>query len=379
MRKADNTPWRNAFELAPDGVYLDCARQSPRLRALQAAGHAFVEHGAALSGPSLAQYLARAETVRARAASLMGSAPSSVALMPSVAYAISLAARSLFHPSRGQVLVMAGEHPSARLPWNAGGFDVREVRCTVGTPWTQAICEAIDQHTGVVVVSSCQWHDGAAVDLQRVAQAARRHTAALVVDATQGLGVLDIDAAALDADLLVAAGHKWLLGAPGLAYACVASRHHAASALEAQPWALAGGVDAAARADPEALPGAARFDASGLLSSYPLAVADVALTQVADWGIEEIRQQLQAWQVALVAGLDAAQCGHWLAGCDSPHITALAPGRLGTAALRAGLVARGIHVAARGGVLRVSPYLHSTPDDAARLVDALVALAAHQA
>ena len=376
MRESEINALQDAFVLEADVVHLDCARQSPRLQTVQAAGHAFVDGGALLSGPSIAHYLARPEAVRVCAAALMGVAPTSIALMPSVAYAISFAARSLFQASRGKVLLMEGEHPSAQMAWRACGFNVREVRCAPGTSWTQAICEAIDRHTGVVVVSSCHWHDGAAVDVQRVAQEARRFGAGLVVDATQGLGVLDVDAAALDADLLVAAGHKWLLGAPGLAYACVAARHHGATALEAQPWALAGGVDSATLPHAASLAGAARFDASGLLSSYPLAVADVALAQVADWGIPAIRQQLLAWQDALVSELDAAKRSHWITCCDNPHITALAPGRIDAAEIRTRLAARDIHIAARGGVLRISPYLHSTQSDAARLVDAILTLTA---
>ena len=83
---------------------------------------------------------------------------------------------------------------------------------------------AIDQGTAVIVVPNVHWTDGALLDLPRIAAAARRLGASLVVDASQSLGMLPLDLAAVQPDFLVAVGYKWLLGPFGLSYLWVAPR-----------------------------------------------------------------------------------------------------------------------------------------------------------
>ncbi|QKQ26911.1 aminotransferase class V-fold PLP-dependent enzyme [Candidatus Reidiella endopervernicosa] len=55
------------------------------------------------------------------------------------------------------------------------------------------------------------------MDLARLANACRERGVLLCIDAIQGLGALQFDLQQVDADFVVADGHKWMLGPEGLA------------------------------------------------------------------------------------------------------------------------------------------------------------------
>lgn len=368
-----------AFEPMPGVRYLNSAGQTPRLRSLQAAGHASVDASARPWEHSPDDWLARPARVRALAAQVYGVAAQCIALVPSVAYAMATAAANLpLHPGQ-RVLCLSEEHPSAIYAWarsaELAGATLTHLRRAPDADWTQVLLAALDRDVAVLVLPACHWHDGQPIDLQQVCTAARALGTAVVLDATQALGVLDLHPQALDADFIVAAGHKWLLGAPGLAYLYVAPRHHGGLPLEEHVWARVGGLSAAPRdrCDERAV-GAARFDASGLLASAQLAMAGPALEQLTGWGPAWVRARLQLWQHALRAQCERGCSRRWQLTALSPHISALhlhganAPAH---AQMAVQLATQGILVAARGAGLRISPYLHNTEADAQALMNAL--------
>jgi selenocysteine lyase/cysteine desulfurase len=366
----------SAFELPPELVYLNSAGQAPRLRAALAAGCECLQRSAQPWAVSLTDWLARPERVRVLAAELLRCQAATLALVPSVAYGMAVAARQL-QPLAGQiVLALAGEHPSGLHVWQAQPAHLRLVSRAPPEDWTDALLNAMDDQLAVVVAPACHWHDGSLLDLQRVAAAARARGAALVVDATQALGVMALDLDTLDADFVVAAGHKWLLGAPGLAYLHVAERHHGGQALEHSAWARAGGLAAAIVEDcpPALISSAARFDGSGIYNHPALAMAEIGLAQLQAWGIARVRHQLRSWQAELLVALSASALERWTVTAEAPHLTLIAPPAADaaqSAALAQALLDQGIVVAARGAGIRVSPYLHNSSADALRLAQAL--------
>jgi selenocysteine lyase/cysteine desulfurase len=68
----------------------------------------------------------------------------------------------------------------------------------------------------------CHWIDGGLLDLVAIGARCREVGSALVVDATQSLGALPLDLAAVRPDYLVRPDYKWLLGPYSLGYLYVA-------------------------------------------------------------------------------------------------------------------------------------------------------------
>jgi selenocysteine lyase/cysteine desulfurase len=363
---------QDCFVLPDATRYLNSAGQAPRLRSVQAAGETALRNSATPWHLSMSDWLQRPERVRASAATLLGVSADCLALQGSVASSMRLAAE-LLPLARGQtVLVLADEHPSCTATWRAAcerqGAHLLALRSAVGQSRTDTVIRAIDHRCAVLALPACHWHDGGQLDLARIAQRAKAVGAAMIIDATQSWGVLPIDIAALDPDMVVAAGHKWLLGMPGLAYAYIAPRHHAAEPREQYAFARAAGETFPA-VDAEPLryrDGARRFDAAGIYNSLSLAMAEPALQQLAFWDAEALRSRLGMWQDALRSALRDHGLGRYWRHADSPHISAIETGR-DTVQVTARLQEQGFIVAARGNGLRISPHINSPTADAEAL------------
>ncbi|WP_240487317.1 aminotransferase class V-fold PLP-dependent enzyme [Actinomadura flavalba] len=146
-------------------------------------------------------------SARASFGRLAGVPVERVAVASHVSYFVGLVAASL--PPGTSVLSAEGEFGSLLFPFSARP-DLR-----VRTVPLARIAEAVEPGD-VVAVSAVQSADGAVAPLEALASACRTHGARLLLDATQALGWLPLDAAG--ADWLVCGGYKWLLGPRGTAF-----------------------------------------------------------------------------------------------------------------------------------------------------------------
>ena len=374
---------RNLFAITDDVTYLNCASLGPRLHAVNAAGHAAVDAMAAPWHVRTPDWFENARRLRALFASLIGAPAECAALVPSVSYGIAVAARNVPVASGDNIVVIDQEYPSNFYSWQRlaceRGAQIRTAAARGEDSLTDAIVSAIDRRTAVVAVSNCHWTNGTLIDLPRVAASARRHDAALVVDASQTLGAYPLDIAEVRPDFLVSVGYKWLLGPYGLGYLYVAERWHANGTPLEESWLNRRGADNfATLADytDEYQPGAQRFNQGESAQFYLLPMALAALTQIAQWTPARVQQQLSEWTRELSArapalGLTCAEpsqrVGHMVG------LTARGPLPPG---LFNALAARNVYVGARGANIRVSPHLHSTAADLDRLVATLQELLA---
>jgi selenocysteine lyase/cysteine desulfurase len=321
------------------------------------------------------------ERLRALFARVAGADPDGVAIVPATSYGLAVAAANIEAAPGDRVVLLAGDFPSNVQTWTAwaerGGGEVVTVERRSDPGWTEPLLDLLDERVRVVSVPSVHWVDGTVVDLARVARRTREIGALLVVDATQSLGAMPLDLAAVRPDYLVAAGYKWLLGPLGTSYLYVAPERRDGRPLE-ENWANRAGAEAfedVAPRDAAYRPGARRFDA-GQRSNFvlvPMAIA--ALEQVLDWGVPDVAATLEP--VTARVEEQARAMGH-----DPVPARLRAPHMLGIG-LPAGMAkrwaAKDVHVEILGSVMRVSPHLHVTDEDLERLFEALKdALAKYQ-
>ena len=376
-------PSRSLFAVTDTVAYLNSASLGPRLRAANEAGHAAVERMAAPWKIHAGDWFEDARRLRALFASLIGAPADCVALVPSVSYGIAVAALNVSVEPGDNIVVVDQEYPSNYYSWQRLAREREaELRTAVARgaeSLTDAIISAIDRRTAVVAVSNCHWTNGTLIDLPRVGAAARRHDAALVVDASQSLGAYPFDVADVRPDFLVTVGYKWLLGPYGLGYMYVADRWHENGTPLEESWLNRQGADNfATLADYTNgyQPGAQRFNQGESAQFYLLPMAIAALTQIAQWTPARIQQQLSEWTrelssrapaLGLVCVEPAQRVGHMI-GLTARDT--LPPD------LFSALAARDVYVGARGSNIRVSPHLHSTAADLERLVATLQELLA---
>jgi selenocysteine lyase/cysteine desulfurase len=373
---------RALFDIPGDIGYFNAAGWSPLPRPVAEAGRRGVARK--VQPWTLDAGLADELNERARrtAARLINADPADVALVSSVGYGCATAAKNVRVPTGTRVLVLEDDHTSPVLAWmaraEAEDFALETVPKPADGDWTAAILAAIGRPgappVAIASVSSVHWSDGCAVKLEPVASALKAHGAALLVDATHAVGVMDIDVRALDPDFVAFPTYKWLLGPYGRAFLYVAKRHQDGIPLEQTAF---GRRDVAAEhdvyfADLRYRPDAGRFDMGERDHLIGMEMAAVGMELVAGWGAAAISERL-----AMLTGRIAEGIAE-LAGVTvpdekfrAPHILSL--GLAGTRApdLVARLAADKIYVAPRLGRVRISPHVYNTEADVGRLVAAV--------
>jgi len=367
---------RALFDIPDDVAYFNCASLAPQLEAARQAAEVAWRRRARPWLIGSDDWFTEAEERRTLFARLAGVDAEGVALVPATSYGLAVAAANLTAGPGQRVLVLAEDYPSNYYTWQRfarrTGATVAAVGRQDGQPWAEAVLDVLDERTAVVAVLAVHWTDGAVVELGAVAAGARAVGAALVVDASQALGAMPLDLAAVQPDYLVSVGYKWLLGPFGLGYLYVAPQHRDGVPLEENWISRLGAQDFARLVDDEDgyQPGARRFDVGqrSHFETTPMAIA--ALRQLLEWGVPRIAATLQRTTGRIEREVQAM--GLSLTSRDrGPHMLGVrlpAPARRRVAAALAGA---NVFVGVRGASLRVSPHLWTTDQDVGRLVAAL--------
>ncbi|ABC64934.1 aminotransferase class V-fold PLP-dependent enzyme [Erythrobacter litoralis] len=324
-----------------------------------------------------ADFFSVCENFRERAARLAGVSADTIAIVPSVSYALAIAAKNLPFAKGQQIVTLADQFPSNVYVWRElaarEGGQVVAARRDEEACWTAAVLDAIGPDTAIVAVPHCHWADGRLVDLERVGAKCREHGAALVLDLTQSLGAMPVDFAKVQPDFAVAACYKWLMGPYGIGMLYVAEWHHNGTPLEYN-WINRGGSEDFTRLvdyRDDSQPGARRFDMGEKSNPPLLAGAGAGIDFLLEFGIEAIAEALAARTGAIEREAKALGLTAATQGTRAPHFLSLGfPDGLPDG-LTDRLAERQVHVSARGASLRVTPHLYTSDADCAALLETL--------
>ena len=357
----------HCFRLPEHILYLDTATHGPRLRAVHDAAHAALDAGIAPWRQSDAQWEAAIDRVRMLASACFDGNADAIALVPSAAYGIAIAARNLPLARGEAVLVTASAFPSQVLAWHArcrdDGARLVVARPAPGESETDAVLRLLDADAAIRVLSLAHvsWVDGSVLDLDTIAERARTRGIALVLDLSQSLGAMPAHIAAWQPAFAVSVGYKWLLGPGGLAYLWVAPAWRDRG--EAIEWHWRARDPAAVwnespGAEPPYRVGARRYDAGEVPSPLRLAMAEAALQQIHAWRIDRIALALQSRVDTLTRALHDEGLDAWLPAPVTTHILGVRPPRARWTAIDAALRQAGVITTLRRGCIRLAPHLH---------------------
>ena len=335
-------PWAAQFE--PEGTYLNSATMGlpPRatLAALAVAQDEWRRGVAHAPG-----YDAVVGSARQAYARLVGVGAETVAIGSQVSPMVALVAAVV--PDGSTVLVPQGEFTSVTFPFlaqSARGIAVVEVPL-------DEIAEHVDGSTGLVALSAVQSSDGAVAPLDAVEAAAARHGVDVLVDVTQAVGWLPVEAGRFA--YTVCAAYKWLLSPRGTAFLTVRPDRWeglvpAAAGWYAgqEPWSSIYGSPLRLASD------ARRFDVSPGWHDWVGTAPSLALLERV--GVPELHAHALAVEAAFAAGAGLEPVGR--------AIRALAA----DARVPALLAEHGIVAAERAGRLRVSFHVNNSEEEAAR-------------
>ena len=372
---------RHLFDIPRDVAYLNCAFMSPLLQSVVEAGAAGLRRKARPWKIEVGDFFDDSEALRASWAELLGADADSVAITPAAGYGLSLAANHVAL-GEGQLVLLADEQfPSNVYPWTdkaqRTGGEVRFVPRPEDGDWTRAVLDELDERVAIVALPNVHWTDGGFFDLVRIGARAREAGAALVVDATQSLGVVPFDVGQVRPDFVAGAGYKWLMGPYSLGYLYVAPHLDEVAPIEHNWIQKANARDFARLVDytEDWQVGARRLDC-GERSNFALIPAALAAArQVLEWGPKNILGTIGPMTHRLAAAAADLGC---ISGRDeyrSPHYLAFGlPSGSGPEDLfrvRKGLSERQVFVSIRGDTVRVTPHLYNDEQDLAAFIDAL--------
>ena len=210
------------FPQDADIVYLNHAGVGAWPRKTSEAVTAFAQENARRGAANYARWLETEQRLRQRLARLINAGDAEdIALIKNTSEALSFIAYGIEWSAGDEVIINDLEFPSNRIPWESlrdQGVTVRDVglRNPEQASVEDALIAAMGPRTRLLTVSAVQYGIGLRMDLKRLAQACRERGILFCVDAIQQLGAFNFDLARVDADFVVADGHKWLLGPEGL-------------------------------------------------------------------------------------------------------------------------------------------------------------------
>ena len=365
-------PWTGAT------TYLNAASIGPLPERTRLAVEAFNAKRTAphlLPDRDLAAVLA---ATRAAAARLVGAAAEEIALTPNTSAGLGIAAGALPLGPGDIVLLSDREFPANVYPWLAQrrrGVAVERAAVTArGWPDEDRLLERLgDPRVKVLAISLVQFSNGFRADLERLGAACRAHGVRLVVDAIQGLGVVPLDVAALEVDVLACGGQKWLLGPWGSGFCYV--RRELIPVLEPAVvgWMAYEGMDDFTNLlsyGDRLLGDARRFEVASLATQDHLGLA-TSIGLLLELGVEGISAYVRslgepvlAWArdhgVPIVSPTD---------GVHRSQIVCIAPPDAKEAHRR--LRQAGVVCAMREGAIRLAPHCYNTMEEMEKVVDVL--------
>ena len=368
---------RELFEMAEEVAYLNCAYMSPQLRPAREIGERAVSRKSRPWEITPDDFFEDSEKSRALFARLVGGETDGVALIPSVSYGIAVAAANIDVREGQKVLILEDQFPSNVYAWRELAARSGAKLVTVPRPadldWAPAILEHLDENTAVVAVPNCHWTDGSLVDLARVGERAREVGAALVVDGIQSLGAHPFDVREVRPDFLVASAYKWLLGPYGVGFMYVGEEWREGAPIE-HNWINRRGSEDFSRLvgyQDTFQAGARRYDVGERSNFVLLPMANEALRQLLDWGVENVSETIGS--VTDLIEKEAKERGIEAIPAErrARHMIGLRLGSRVPEDLAARLAGENVFVSVRGESVRVSPHLYNTESDVERLFEVL--------
>ncbi|MBV1889446.1 MAG: aminotransferase class V-fold PLP-dependent enzyme, partial [Gammaproteobacteria bacterium] len=202
-------------------LYLNHAAVAPWPERSRRALAEFAQQNVSRGATDYPSWVTVESRLRVRLARLIGAASSDdVALQKSTSEALSVVAWGLDWKAGDNLILCRQEFPSNRIPWESLaelGVEVRYLDLDKADDPEQGFIDLMDRNTRLLSVSSVQYARGLRTDLVRLGEACKQRDILFCVDAIQSLGALPFDLNECHADFVMADGHKWMLGAEGMA------------------------------------------------------------------------------------------------------------------------------------------------------------------
>lgn len=369
--------WTDEFPLEPGLIYLNHAAVAPWPRRATLAVQRFAEENMRQGAKDYPRWLGVEIQLKQRLSRLINAAsPDDIALLKNTSEALSLVAWGLAWQAGDNIVTSNQEFPSNRIPWESLaplGVTLRQVDLAGNASPEDALLAACDGRTRLLTVSSIQFASGLRLDLVRLGRACRQRGILFCVDAIQSLGAVQFDARTCEADVVMADGHKWLLGPEGIALFWCRPELRQRLKLHEYGWHMVDAVGNYDRHDWQPAATARRFECGSpnMLGIHALEASLALLEQI---GLDVVEHHVLAnaeWLLERLGNDPRYELVTDPASGRYGGIVSFRPRRMEVAPLFRELTHRGVVCAMRSGAIRFSAHFYTPRSQLMRALDLL--------
>ena len=266
------------------------------------------------------------------------------------------------------------EFPSNRIVWeslNQYGVQFREADISAGLTPEDALFALVDKQTRLITISSIQYASGLRMNLERIGEFCRQRGILFCVDAIQSIGALEFDVQKIDADFVMADGHKWLLGPEGLGLFYCRPEIREQLQLKQYGWHMVDPLGDYTTREWRVATTARRFEC-GSPNMLAIHALEASTALLLEYGMEHVEAQLlnnsrhlfnqlkKIDQVTVLNNQDEGRYG---------GIVTFKPLHANIDTLFKQLTQNNIFCAQRGGGIRFSPHFYTLPEQLDEAVD----------
>ena len=368
------------FPVSRQLIHLNHAAVGPWPQVTADAVSAFAEQNLRFGSLNYPRWMAVEHRLRQNLAALIhAESADEIALVKNTSEGLSFVAYGLDWQAGDSVVGILQEFPSNRFVWESlasRGVEFRKLDLDRAEDPEQGLFDLCDEHTRLLSISAVQYHNGLRMDLVRIGQFCRRRGILFCVDAIQQIGALPFDVRAIQADFVIADGHKWLLAAEGLGLFYV--RREVMDRLTVLQYGWHMTADPADYSAQEfRLADSARRFECGSPNMLGIHAMNASVELLLTSGMRSVGDKVLANSRFLIEGLSSIQ-GIEIISNPSEHrlsgIVSLRSERYSAEQLQQMLSEKKVLCAARVGGLRLSPHFYTPRQQLEQLLEMLAQL-----
>ncbi|MCP4289980.1 MAG: aminotransferase class V-fold PLP-dependent enzyme [Gammaproteobacteria bacterium] len=364
------------FELDDSIIYLNHAAVSPwPIRTAETVA-SFARENSIYGATRYPGWMQVESELRQRLARLINApAVDDISILKSTSEALSVIAYGIDWQRGDNVVIFRQEFPSNRVVWESLqslGVETRLVDLWSGENPEQRLLAACDECTRIVSVSSVQYATGFRTDLEILGRFCRRENILFCVDAIQSLGAIPFDVQKIQADFVVADGHKWMFGPEGTALFYSRREIRDRLALNQFGWHMVKHPGDYSRENWEVSETGTRFEC-GSPNMLGVHALNASLGLIEQTGIHNIHRNVISNSRFLMGLIQQRKDRLSLLSVEeSERLSGIVTFKVNNAdqqEVYRSLMAQGVICASRGGGIRFSPHFYTTREKIEKAVE----------
>jgi len=356
---------QNQFPISDHLIHLNHAAVGPWPQKTANAVQDFAQQNAEQGSLHYPRWLAIEKELRNALARLINTPQASdIALVKNTSEGLSFVAYGLSWQSGDNVIGIRQEFPSNRFVWESlanQGVEFRKLDLDSVQDPEQGLFDLCDQHTRLISISAVQYYNGFRMDLEKIGRFCREHNILFCVDAIQQIGALPLDVQAIQADFVVADGHKWMLGPEGLGLFYVRSQILDQLSVLQYGWHMVENLQDYSEQSFTLAASARRFEC-GSPNMLGIHAMHSSIELLLETGMPEIGGKVIDNSLFLIEQLQAIAGIQILSDGSKQRLSGIVTfcsESMSSEALYKGLSEQGVLCAPRGGGIRLSPHFYT--------------------